>query len=102
RPSTGHARRPERPLIGPLSKDVVESCVGEGRGALGVVRPGQTLPRPPGSEPPQDAMQAPGSAPLAPWAALGPREGRQEQCGALRCGEWDRNRGRGGLLSREA
>ncbi len=101
-PDTGHARLPERPIIGPLRKDFVDGRVVDGRLALGVGRHGQTLPLHPGVEHPQDEVKDPIIAQFALWTTLGHREVRQDKYLELWFRELDRNRCRGRLWCRGA
>jgi hypothetical protein len=60
-PYTGHKRLPERPIIGPFSKDFVDGRVMDGRVTIDVFRYGQTLPLHPGVEHPQDEIKGSGA-----------------------------------------
>src|SRR5215469_10879489 len=93
-PYTGHKRLPQRPIIGPFGKDLVDGCVVNRWFALGVFRYGQTLPLHPGVEYPEDEVKDPVIAQFALWTALGHREVRQDKCLELRFGKLDGNRRR--------
>src|SRR4029450_895490 len=90
-PHTGHKRLPERAIIGPFSKDFVDSRIVNGRFPLRVVWNGQALPLHSGVEHPQDEVKDAIIAQFALRSPLGHREVWQEKCGALRFGELDGN-----------
>jgi hypothetical protein len=75
-PYTGHKRLPERPIIGPLSKDFGDGRVVDGRVTIEVFRYGQTLPWHPGVEHPHDEIQDALRAQLTLWTPLGHGEVR--------------------------
>src|SRR6266436_5074674 len=91
-PDTGHKRLPQRPIISPFGKDLVDGRVMNRWLALGVLRYGQTLPLHPGVEHPEDEVKDPVIAQFALWSALRHRKVRQDKCLKLGCRELDRNR----------
>jgi hypothetical protein len=102
RPPPGEAGWPERASSGPLGTDFVDGRVGKSGFTLRVVRKGPRLPGHARIQAPHDGVKDPVLAPCALWAPLGHGAGRQEQCGALRCGEWDGHRRRDRLWCRGA
>jgi len=94
RPPPGPTRRPARPRLRPAGHDGGERGSVQGGRARGGGRPGPTLPRPLGGEPPHAAGQDAGRAQGALGPARGPRAGWHEPGGALRGSAGARQRGR--------
>ena len=101
-PHTGDKRLPERPVIGPCGKDLVDGRLVNGRVPLDVLRNGSTLPWQPGIEDPQEQVQDAMIAQCARWPTRGHREVREDTCGALGVGELDGDRRRCRLCCRYA
>ncbi len=97
---TGDERLPERPIIGPLREDSVDSGRVYGRFALGIFRHGHALPLHPCVEHPQDKVKDAMRAQCALWPSLEHRKVREDTCGELRGGGLDGNRRRCRLLCR--
>ena len=67
---TGPKRLPERAIIRPCGKDLVDGRVGNGWLPSGVCWHGQALPLPPGLEDSQDEVKDAIIAQFALWTAL--------------------------------
>src|SRR4029453_15639045 len=96
----GDKRLPERPIIGPSSKDFGDGRIVNGRFPMRVFLFGQPLPLHTRIQDPQDEMQDTMIAYFALRSPLGHGEVREEKCRELRRGELDGNRRRCRLVCR--
>src|SRR5215470_9939191 len=101
-PHPGHKRLPERAIIRPCGKDLVDRRVMHHRWPGGGWRKRYPLPWPARLQAPPDEVTDAVLAQVALWTPLGHGEVRQDECGELGCGQLHRDRRRCRLSCRGA